>query len=110
MELATAIRRDTVLIGDLVLAEVLRGSPNERVAATLAASLSHFNLAELGGRDVAEEAAEVGIIQGAGVAQRGNRELPTAVGEAGILHASGGDIGEGERDGVRVAGARRQGP
>jgi hypothetical protein len=76
IKLDMAILRETVLVADLILAEVLRGLPNERVAASIGASLDAFPIVEIGGRETAKEAARMyRHMRGKGVTVRGTLDL-----------------------------------
>lgn len=52
-----AIAEDVVLLGDLILAEIMRGLPDERTAKLVSAALERFNVVVIGGKSVALQAA-----------------------------------------------------
>lgn len=76
VDLQHAIQEHQVLLGDLILAEVMRGVVNERVARLVLASLDAFDVVELGGKELAVKAAEnYRILRGKGMTVRGTVDL-----------------------------------
>ncbi len=51
--------QEPILLGDLILHELLAGVRDDRAAATLREALGFFDLATMGGAEVAEEAARL---------------------------------------------------
>ena len=71
-----AIETEVVMVGDLILAEVLRGLPDDRDAARVVASLETFEFVELGGAAVAQEAARMyRHMRAKGVTVRGTLDM-----------------------------------
>lgn len=80
-----AIGNDGILVGDLILAEVLRGLPDEKMAKLVLASLERFDIVTLGGRDIAVLAADnYRTLRAKGVTVRGTIDL--VVGTWCIVH------------------------
>ena len=75
-QLDAAVSAHTILVGDLVLAEVLRGVADESLARLVTAGLDRFDVVELGGRDMAIKAAEnYRLLRGKGFTVRGTVDL-----------------------------------
>ena len=84
--LHAAITGNAILLGDFILAEVLRGVATERMARLVAAGLSGFDVVELGGREMAIQAAQnYRLLRGKGITVRGTIDL--FIGTWCIVHA-----------------------
>lgn len=70
------LRKEGILVGDLVLMEVLRGARSERAARAIEADLRRFAFAELGGREAAVAAANMyRQLRGVGVTIRSSVDM-----------------------------------
>lgn len=76
MALGKAIGEHSVIVGDLVLAEVLRGVVDENMARLVKTNLDRFEFADLCGRDIAlQAAANYRILRSKGTTIRGTVDL-----------------------------------
>ncbi len=70
------IERTRILLPDLVLAEILRGMPTEAMAQNLQVQLSHFQIINVGGMDIAvKAAANYRMLRAIGITIRGTIDL-----------------------------------
>ena len=75
-KLDEAISTGIVVLGDLILAEVLRGMPDERTARHATANFDNFSVMTLGGKVIAIKAAEnYRLLRAKGVTLRGTVDL-----------------------------------
>lgn len=71
-----ALGHHSILLGDLVLVEILRGVPDEKTAHLVKSALDQFDTVELGGKAIAVAAAEhYRLLRSKGVTVRGTVDL-----------------------------------
>jgi predicted nucleic acid-binding protein len=86
------IEHTRILVPDLVLAEILRGMPNERAANDIQITLLQFQIVEIGGQNIAIKAAtSYRKLRSLGITIRGLVDLLIATwcieNEIPLLHA-----------------------
>ena len=71
-----AIKQDSVIVPDLILLEILRGIPNEQLAARVERLLLAFDIIILGGREMVQlAAANYRQLRSVGITPRGSIDL-----------------------------------
>jgi hypothetical protein len=77
--LNAAIGKHSILLGDLILAEVLRGVSNEPQAQLVTSAFEQFDVVHIGGKDLAiAAAAHYRILRQKGITVRGTIDLLVA--------------------------------
>lgn len=71
-----AIKENRVIVPDLILLEILRGVPNQQLAARIEKMMLEFDMIVLGGREMARSAASnYRFLRSKGVTPRGSIDL-----------------------------------
>ena len=76
LRLNAAMEREDIIVPDLVLLEVLRGVASESLARAIEREFRHYDIAEIGGRELAVQAAEkFRFLRSKGITIRGTIDL-----------------------------------